>query len=768
MYEFITFKAGADWIGNLWKRLMGIQGAREKELEYINTIIYGDPLDIARNYVEPDCQDRNPADDPAEDDLLSKTPVMDTVDKFFRKKSIREGDNQMFFLSDAGMGKTSLLTMVKLMHLTAFLPKDNECVLKKLGEKTVEELGAVEGKRKTILLLDSLDEDPCAYGRVEKRLLEILDASRDFFKVIVTCRTQFFPNVEDNLLNRLGKVSLGGYYCSVKYLSLFDDEKVRAYLQKRYPKKYWLFPNKMAAEAETIIQKMGRLRCRPMLLAYIGDLMEPSAMETGDTEYGVYDALVKSWLDRERIKKKEISPDNLLKACTILATYMLSNNMRAIPVDRLDRLIEKIATVRPVKNIEIKGRSLINRNSQGDYQFSHRSIQEFLVAKQLLEKTVAMEPRSKVPVTDFMLKMMSIQKKKPEYIEWLDFKSVKLSGQDLRGLQLPGADLSGSDLSGADLSGADFAKSNLSGGNLSGCDLSGADISGTKVEACQFENTKLAGAKCKGVCFQYGILKADLSGCDFEGACVENGLGMKFVFIPPGSFLMGSPEGEPGRYGDETQHEVTLTRGFFMQTTPVTRKQWRTFATETNCKDDFEYNWKCKAMAEPEFAQEEDHPVCCVSWNEVRAFIEWLNRKEGVESYDLPTEAQWEYACRAGTQTAWFFGNEEKDLERYAWFEKNSGDCTRPVGKLGANPWGLHDMHGNVWEWCKDWRGDYSSDPATDPQGPETGSRRVVRGGSWYDSPRHCRAAYRSYDHPGYRLAHLGFRLVLLPGRSAS
>ncbi len=257
---------------------------------------------------------------------------------------------------------------------------------------------------------------------------------------------------------------------------------------------------------------------------------------------------------------------------------------------------------------------------------------------------------------------------------------------------------------------------------------------------------------------------------------VTNRLGMDFVWIPPGEFLMGSPEDEPGRWDDEKQHRVRLTKGFYMQTTPVTRGQWRTFATETHCLDDFESYWKCKGMAEPEFEQEEDHPVCCVSWNEVRAFIDWLNRKEGVESYDLPTEAQWEYACRAGTQTVWFFGSDEKDLERYSWFEKNSVDRTRPVGKLGSNPWGLHDMHGNVLAWCLDhceWdSGNYRPITDTYREGLEDsvcreGSRRVVRGGSWADSPRDCRAALRAGGHPGGRDADLGFRLVLLPGRLA-
>ena len=212
-------------------------------------------------------------------------------------------------------------------------------------------------------------------------MIEILRATRDFDKVIITCRTQFFPkDVDEDPFKRPGQVVLDEFTCPAKYLSFFSDDKVNAYLDKRFPKKFGLLPDKKKMEeAQRVIVKMGSLRCRPMLLSYIEDLMA-SSISQQDGEYEVYDALVKSWLRRERSKKPEIQEKDLLDACVILATVMQIRRKRSIAEDDMDRLIDQISEVRPIKRIEIKGRSLINRNSEGEYRFSHYSIQEFCVA----------------------------------------------------------------------------------------------------------------------------------------------------------------------------------------------------------------------------------------------------------------------------------------------------------------------------------------------------------------------------------------------------
>ncbi len=228
---------------------------------------------------------------------------------------------------------------------------------------------------------------------------------------------------------------------------------------------------------------------------------------------------------------------------------------------------------------------------------------------------------------------------------------------------------------------------------------------------------------------------------------------MEFVWIPADSFMMGSPEDEPGRSDDEKQHLVTLTKGFYIQITPVTQAQWKEI-TGNN----------------PSHFRGDSRPVEMVSWNDVQAFIKELNRREGTGEYRLPTEAQWEYACRAGTTTALNSGErltstngECKNLNRLCWYDKNSGSKTHPVVQKVSNAWGLFDMHGNIREWCQDWYGGYSGGHVTDPAGASSGAFRVFRGGSWYNTAQRCRSAFRDRLNPSSQNSSLGFRLVRVP-----
>jgi len=255
-------------------------------------------------------------------------------------------------------------------------------------------------------------------------------------------------------------------------------------------------------------------------------------------------------------------------------------------------------------------------------------------------------------------------------------------------------------------------------------------------------------------------------------------LGMKFVYIPPGEFMMGSPEDEPGRYDNEVLHKVTLTKGFYMQTTQVTQKQWQTIMGSN-----------------PSYFKNagDDCPVENVSWDDVQEFIKRLNDKEEADiTYRLPTEAEWEYAARAGTQTAIYTGdmeipgyNNAPALDPIAWYGGNSGvdydggydssdwkekqydhklAGTHPVGKKKPNASGLYDMLGNVWEWCQDWYDkNYPGGAVTDPLGPSSGSSRVLRGGGWYGLARGCRSALRNSFTPAYRRSIIGFRLCFSP-----
>lgn len=224
------------------------------------------------------------------------------------------------------------------------------------------------------------------------------------------------------------------------------------------------------------------------------------------------------------------------------------------------------------------------------------------------------------------------------------------------------------------------------------------------------------------------------------------GVELKFALIPAGEFLMGSAGGESDRRSDEgPQHQVKLTQPFYMLTTEVTQQQYSQIMG-TN----------------PSKFKGTENPVETVSWNDAVEFCRKLSEK-AERQISLPTEAQWEYACRAGTNTRFCFGEDDQLLGSYSWYQGNSNSQTHAVATKQPNAWGLYDMHGNVWEWCSDWYDGnyYSSSPSVDPNGPSSGSSRVLRGGSWYANPVYCRSAYRSGIAPDNRDCSRGFRVVL-------
>jgi formylglycine-generating enzyme required for sulfatase activity len=276
-----------------------------------------------------------------------------------------------------------------------------------------------------------------------------------------------------------------------------------------------------------------------------------------------------------------------------------------------------------------------------------------------------------------------------------------------------------------------------------------------------------------------------------------NALGMKLVRIPAGTFTMGSPDKEDGRLANERPlHEVTIPEPFFLGACPVTKGQFAAFVTDagylTEAEEDGRGGWGYNAATrkyeglDPQYTwrntgweQTDEHPVVNVTWDDARKFCAWLSKKEG-KAYELPTEAEWEYACRAGTSTRFWCGDKDDDLRGNAnladaTFKENYPDAawavswddgypfTSPVGAFKPNPWGLYDMQGNVWQWTADRYGQYENTSFKDPKGPDSGELRVLRGGSWGDGPRSCRSAHRLGNGSGYRYDFVGFRVVLRP-----
>ena len=279
------------------------------------------------------------------------------------------------------------------------------------------------------------------------------------------------------------------------------------------------------------------------------------------------------------------------------------------------------------------------------------------------------------------------------------------------------------------------------------------------------------------------------------GQAYKNSTGMTFNLVPAGIFTMGSPITEPGREINEIQHQVTLTKSFYIQITEVTNKHWNTLIVSNFLG------------VNPSTSHTGDaYPVENVNWFEAASFANWLSYDEGLipcyngngtcsgtlgsdftctmvtinatcTGYRLPTEAEWEYAARAGTTTAYanpvsFDGSDTETgdgfnanlaaMGWYDWNNTNSGyaDGSKPVAQKQANRWGLYDMHGSVYEWCQDWYSTYSSDPVTDPTGPPSGSKRVNRGDYYYNSASYTRSAFRNRGLPGEGGYWLGFRLV--------
>jgi formylglycine-generating enzyme required for sulfatase activity len=243
-------------------------------------------------------------------------------------------------------------------------------------------------------------------------------------------------------------------------------------------------------------------------------------------------------------------------------------------------------------------------------------------------------------------------------------------------------------------------------------------------------------------------------GTDAYGAWCEfqvprhDGKGMvtqRMRWIKPGKFMMGSPESKEGRLDYESPaHSVKLTQGYWMADSQVTQELWMAVGRGEN----------------PSSFKGESNPVENVSWKDCQSWLEKLCEHHETPQLSLPTEAQWEYACRAGSTSAYCFGDDPKELTKYGWFGKNAEGKTRPVKQLQPNGWGLCDMHGNVWEWCSDWYGDYAASAQSDPTGPTKGTSRVFRGGSWDFPARYLRSACRLGNAPGMRGDGLGFRLL--------
>ena len=282
----------------------------------------------------------------------------------------------------------------------------------------------------------------------------------------------------------------------------------------------------------------------------------------------------------------------------------------------------------------------------------------------------------------------------------------------------------------------------------------------------------------------FGMIQMDCQVLAQSPKEITNSIGMKLVLIPKGTFTMGSPKSEDGHERKESQHEVTIGKDYYLGVTEVTQGQYeKVMGTNPSYYQKEKIRKKSSLM----------YPVESLSWDDALAFCKNLSElpeeKKAGRIYRLPTEAEWEYACRAGSKTAYSFGANSKSLGNYAWFADNSGSkkldssdlsnrsknnpreyldtvlsagcLPHPVGEKNPNAWGLYDMHGNVLEWCSDFYSAYPEGAVSDPIGPKEGLNRMMRGGSWTSDAQNCRSAYRQGNAPDEYYANIGFRVAL-------
>jgi uncharacterized protein YjbI with pentapeptide repeats len=539
-----------EWASYLFGLVQRRRKNLHKALEEINAVTFGDPLELSKRYIEPRCQEINPANREEDDFLVSREPAFKKVSQFFAAPTRQLGSNQLFVLSDAGMGKTSLLAMLKLMHINSIWPSRLGCEIFKLAPDTLDVIARRIANTNdspdhisppnTILLLDSLDEDPSAYGKTEERLLSILAATQRFYKVIITCRTQFFPVVQRDPLERPGIVVVGGYTCPTKYLANFDDSLVERYLRKVFPMSIrFIVRSERIRRANEVIKAMGSLRCRPMLLAHIEDLVDsplvagklPSDFKSGSgmasrlIEFEVYRALVSAWLNREQAKHG-IDAAKLGRACEGIAAAMLYKQKRAISADELKEIAKQVPDALEVEALELQGRSLLNRTAEGYYRFSHFSIQEFLVVKCVMEGTL---PRDCTPVrgTSLMATMVFELVFDPRR-EGLrqNFGAITFKEADLRNVNLSARDLSGLSIQGMTFDNADFSASSLRDAKFDKCSFKtcrfcSADLSSASFVDCDMSGASFHGATMNAATISHCIMdRTDMMMVDLTGATI--------------------------------------------------------------------------------------------------------------------------------------------------------------------------------------------------------------------------------------------------------
>ncbi|CAM2010334.1 pentapeptide repeat-containing protein [Acanthopleuribacter pedis] len=469
-----VFKWPVKWVDKLVKIYAKKVESKERGFDSISEELLMSPHDIVPFFVEPDLQLINPADPDNEYKKGFKESAYCALEEFIRVKKDRHGARVLFLLADAGMGKTSLLAMMKIAEINSLWPKNYKCVPLKISKDSIDRIKKLKGRARTVLLLDALDEDVSSFDDIEGRIVDLLNATKGCYRVVITCRNQFLPLGKTEVFPRQDQISLGSHSCGVLYISPFSDDQAEEYIKKRFPRslpeKLLFSQNYKLVSAARALMKIPDLRSRPLLLTYIDDIIKH---DVGGNLYKIYMAVVTGWLQRESCEKRNgIDSEKLLLACVHLAHWFQENKRLAVSQESLDSILIDCDLAEQVNRVSIGGRSLLNRDSFGLFRFAHRSFQEFLtVHGVVLGINVAWEEPS-----DLMVRFLlgaEIQ-----CFKGLSLKRVKLDGHDFRECNLAEADLTCASMIGCNLRGTDLSYAMLDRVELEESDLKGAILDG--------------------------------------------------------------------------------------------------------------------------------------------------------------------------------------------------------------------------------------------------------------------------------------------------
>lgn len=798
MPDILSFILPENWIASLTKSLRGLSGKRKQALDRLFRD-FGDWKELARCYVEPEAQVGNPADLEAGDSPpmgFGRIPIHKWINQFQEKRfKTRSGHNILFVLAEAGMGKSSLLAMLKLESHRRFLPQGFQLALLKIGPQTLESLRELrEHAASTMLLLDGLEH-------FEGSTQDLLHQVSAFRQAIITCRTHYFPSqtTHGRLQPRVrpGMVQLGGYECNLLYLSPFSREQIDQYLCKAYPnplghrlvRKLFRRPDRRR-QIDQVVESMGVLARRPFLLAHVESLID-RRFGPG-SEYAIYEHLVDRWLAQEVIRLNKagipVSVEQLWAACTDLAFRLQKLGLQLVDQATLDQAVldEQQDLRSAFRAFELVDRLLLSRTPEGQYRFAHQSIQEFLALRAILydrgEPGVELTPQ----MLTFLVSAAS-EEGGPE-IPW---HRIDPDLKHLATIDLDRFDLLHEGICRAALNDPDPAQrygalvdilellphptlaliylDQQRRRTRQGDELYHLELAVELIARSRASHTTTARQLRERFYDHIPPPPDDL----FQTAETRDGQVALWRVIPAGTYRLGSPRKQHYWKGERSPYQVRLESSFLLAAIPVNQVQYRAFDPD-----------------HISYFQGDERPVESVSWWAAVAFCRWLSQYSETAAARLPTEEEWEIACRAGTTTAYWSGDQEEDLDRVGWYGKNSKDKTHDLGLKPANPWGLYDLHGNVDEWTLSlWRNpaeesldSVSLEPSQwDPFDliptafvslNETTTpndlaalrlrQRVIRGSSYVDEAALTRSAYRNSWRPQMRDEELGFRVLRL------